>query len=404
MRTTHASKLRNSSSSAASAKGAKPTTKATKRFPQSANPIATNAGRLLASDSVRVLLLTNGLGYGGAERLVESLAVDLKAAGDAVRVVATTRGGPLAEILSEQGIRVSVLGIKHPLDVRIPFKLWQAGLRFRADIVHSHLAVSDIAQAAAGLGQRSARHVVTVHNPGVELSAAKHRLWAPALARADQVLAVSQAVARTVPVPCEILRPSLVQPEPVDAEAKQRARQQLGLAPDDQRPVVLSVGRLARIKGFDVLKDAAEAVAEDVHFLLIGDGPEAKALTGGRLRLLGERADVSALLPGADLLVLPSRSEGLPQIVLQGMAARLPVLATAVGGSPELVSHDQTGWLVPPENSEALADALTQALSNLERARALGEAGYQKLVSEGWTREDTARRTRALYQSLLKRR
>ena len=278
---------------------------------------------------MRVLLLTNGLGYGGAERLVQALAEDLSAHGDAVRVVATTRGGPIQDELESAGIQTEVLGLRTSYDVRAVARLWQANLRFRPHIVHSHLAVSDIAQAAVRRLKRSGKHVITVHNPGVELSNAKRALWTPALAQADRVLAVSDAVAKSVVVPAQVLRPSLVTPQPLSSDARTEARARMGIR--DARPIILFVGRLMPIKGIDVLMTAAPQV-QGAHIVVVGDGPLQDSLRAPAIAL-GARSDVPLLLQGADIVVLPSRSEGLPQIILQAMAAERALVATRVGGT-----------------------------------------------------------------------
>lgn len=345
---------------------------------------------------MRVLLLTNGLRFGGAERIVEALAEDLSAAGDAVEVVATTRGGAIADRLRGRGIPVTVLGLRNPLDATLPWRFGQILRRFRPDVVHSHLAVSDIVSALTpGPGARLA----TVHNPGVELGWTKRRLWRRALRRMDHVTAVSAAAAAGLPGRAEILHPSLLR---LDRSLPDRpeARRRLGL-PIAGR-LVLGLGRLARVKGFDLLARVAPHL--DATVAVIGEGPARGELAGGPLWLLGARADAATLLCAADVFVLPSRSEGFPQAALEAMAAGVPVVATAVGGTPELVRHRETGWLVPREDGAALQAALNRLLAAPEEASALARAARRAIAERGLTRADMVARHRDVYRRLSRQR
>jgi glycosyltransferase involved in cell wall biosynthesis len=122
--------------------------------------------------------------------------------------------------------------------------------------------------------------------------------------------------------------------------------------------------------------------------VLIGEGRERPALEaqarrlGLTVRFLGERADVERLLPLMDVFVLSSREEGIPNALLEAMAAGRPCVATAVGGTPEVLADGRTGWLVPPADPAALAQALAQALGDRVEAARRGLAA----------REETTRR------------
>lgn len=344
---------------------------------------------------MRIALLTNGLGFGGAERIVEALAEDLRSAGDEVEVFATTRGGPIADALREGGHPVHVLGLRSALDVRLLVRLREHLHRFRPDLIHSHLAVSDIASAFSG---REAVRLSTVHNPGLEIRGAKRWLWRRALPRLDAVAAVSAAAARQLPLPARIMRPSLVDLE-APRLSRNEARARLGL--DPSRPLILAVGRRTPVKGLDVLDRAVPHLqTPKVQVAVIGDGEDRSPV---HLRLLGPHPDAARLIAAADILALPSRSEGFPQVPLHAMAAEVPVVATAVGGTPEVVVDGVTGRLVPPEAPEALARALDELLQSPERARSFGQAGLQRLRQEGLTRSGMVDAYRNLYRELVRR-
>ena len=350
---------------------------------------------------MRITLLTNGLGFGGAERIVEALADDLRDYGDDIAIVTTTRGGPIEESLRHRGHRVTVLGLRGIWDTSIVLKLGALVRAHRSDVVHSHLAVSDIASAASNIIHRAAR-LCTVHNPGVELGRVKRWLWLKSLGTMDRVFAVSQAAQQKLPchIPSTIVRPSLIDLGHTQL-SRLEARTRLGL--DPIRPIVLAIGRLAHIKGLDVLNQAVSHIkTPGVMAAVIGDGPMRSHLLNSDLTLLGPRPDASALVRAADVLVLPSRSEGFPQAPLHAMAASIPVVATRVGGTPEVVVDGVTGILVPSENPRALATALDRVLQTPNLAAQLGSAGRQRIIEEKFTRQGMVEATRAQYASVLR--
>jgi L-malate glycosyltransferase len=148
---------------------------------------------------------------------------------------------------------------------------------------------------------------------------------------------------------------------------------------------IVTVANLRREKAHDVLIEAAPLVLRrcpDAEFIVAGDGPRRTELEGlarlrgvaGRMRFLGHCEDVPRLLAESDLFVLPSRSEAFPNGVLEAMAAGLPVVATRVGGITELVEHQRTGVLVPPDDARALAFAVLDLVQWREHAIELGRA------------------------------
>jgi glycosyltransferase involved in cell wall biosynthesis len=160
-----------------------------------------------------------------------------------------------------------------------------------------------------------------------------------------------------------------------------------GLAGGDG-PIVLAAGRLSAEKGFQVLVEAAPAIIRAVpsaRLVIFGDGPlrgrlERRVIALGladRVRLPGFRDDLDRLLPWADVVVLPSLTEGLPNVALEAAAAGVPVVATAVGGTPEVVVSGRTGFLVPASSPNVLAVRVAELLGNEGLARAFGAFGRQ---------------------------
>jgi glycosyltransferase involved in cell wall biosynthesis len=194
-------------------------------------------------------------------------------------------------------------------------------------------------------------------------------------------------------------------------------RDELGLAADT--PLVAMVSRLNRARGIDFkgvgdFLAAAALVAKrrpDVRFVILGDGPcraefECDARQRGladRVVFAGLRMDVQRLLAEVTLSVLPSLSEGLPNALLESMAAGVPTVATNVGGNPEVVADGVTGLLVPPRDGEALAAAMCVLLERPELARRFGEAARQR-ASACFSIERMVHETEALYLHLLRSR
>jgi glycosyltransferase involved in cell wall biosynthesis len=178
-------------------------------------------------------------------------------------------------------------------------------------------------------------------------------------------------------------------------------------AGDLQRPIVLCLARLDKQKGIGFLLQAAQEV-EKATFVLVGEGPERAHLVSEAKRLgvservvfLGHRNDVPQLLAGADLFVLPSLWEGLPLSILEAMAANKAVIATAVGGTPEAITHGATGLLVPPSDPAALARAIRSVLEDSNLAQRLARAGHEHVNLE-FSIESMVRRTTAVYRQLL---
>jgi glycosyltransferase involved in cell wall biosynthesis len=200
-------------------------------------------------------------------------------------------------------------------------------------------------------------------------------------------------------VDVEHFHPSL----PADA-----VRQEFGLA----TPVVGTVAMFRHSKGHRVLLRAIPQVLEDepgAEFFWVGDGvgraalqqEVAQAALETKIHLAGFREDVAACMAAMDVVVLPSiKSDGVPQVILQALAMRRPVVATAAGGIPEVIQHQQTGVLVPPNNPHALAEAIVRVLREPGLAAAWALAGEQ-LINTHYTMEHMIDRTAAVYTAVL---
>src|SRR5262245_14539104 len=235
----------------------------------------------------------------------------------------------------------------------------------------------------------------TGENLKVRLYEALDRL---ALRWLDRVVCVSEGQAvkvRRAGVPAErvvVIRNAIRADRFTDPDPQARdVLQSLFASP--RRHLVVAAGRLSPEKGFSVLVEAARRVvasSPDAGFVLFGDGALREALgrqiaaagLAGAFVLAGFRGDLDRLLPAADLLVLPSYTEGLPNVVLEAFAAGVPVVATAVGGTPEVVEDGHSGFLVPPGDAPRLAQRVAELLANEARRRAMGQCGRWRVLQE----------------------
>jgi sugar transferase (PEP-CTERM/EpsH1 system associated) len=194
-------------------------------------------------------------------------------------------------------------------------------------------------------------------------------------------------------------------------QAAAQARRVIGIPVE--APLVGSVGRLHSQKGFSDLLTALAQVRRripSVRLFLAGDGElwadlEAQSRSLGlseAVTFAGVRTDVPEILAALDVFVLPSLWEGMPNAVLEAMAAGLPVVATAVGGTPEVVVDGVTGLLVPPRDPDALARAIESLLRDPGLRRKMGQAGWKR-VERCFSVEQMVRKTEYLYETLLNR-
>jgi glycosyltransferase involved in cell wall biosynthesis len=346
-----------------------------------------------------MLLVVDSLDGGGAERHVVGLAVELARRGHQVTVacsvVAGAPGSAHADLVASLACAgVPVVALTGRLAKRRFSPAFARGLRrlVRAggwDVVHAHIWASTVAAAVATAGT-GVPLLLTEHTEAPWRSPA-HRLasrWV--YARASAILAVSSAIAALLrggyAVPAG--RITTVLPAVVTLAGPQPARAAPPRA-GGPGPVVGLVCRLAPEKGGDVLLRAAALLRPglpDLRVTVVGDGPVRPRLEalarrlglGDAVAFCGFRPDAARLIAGLDVLAVPSRSDGSPLVVLEALAAGVPVVASAVGGIPDQVRDGREALLVPPGDAVALAAALRAVLTDPARARALRAAGRRR--------------------------
>jgi len=269
-------------------------------------------------------------------------------------------------------------------------RLYRAVRRAAPDLVHAH-ANKATAMLALLRPLLALSFVATLHNR-------KSRLWM--FRRCDAVIAVSQSLADCLPArQVQVIPNGIAPPAPVDAARVAALR-----APLAGGPLVLAAGRLVQAKGFDVLLNAWQGVAAQLW--IAGDGPQRAKLESAirslglqdRVRLLGQRDDIDLLMAAADLLVLPSRREGFPYVLLEALHRRLPVIATRVSGAVDVLPEP---WLVAVEDPAALATAVNRALSGRERLQA-DFTGLWDRAGQEFSLATMVQRTEAVYRKVLR--
>jgi glycosyltransferase involved in cell wall biosynthesis len=348
---------------------------------------------------VNVVQLVIGGDVAGGQIVALQIAHAARDAGHRVTFVSPTTG-PFVDRVRVEGFDADVIPIRGALDVRAITQLARTFRARKTNLVHTHghfgvNVAGRVAARLAGAAAISHMHIENAFRDGpgrslqVRLDNATARLCSAIVAVSDSTRASLERQGYPT-TRLRTIRNGI--DEAADAEP-------VSLAP---QPTVLQIARLARVKGQHTLLHALTRI--DAHAVLVGrdlesDGAYQRTLEDDAVRLgvadrvvfAGLRDDVAALLAGCDVFCLPSSAEGLPIVVLEAMAAGRPVVASAVGGTPELVVDGVTGLLVPPEDAVALADALSSLLGDADWSRALGEAGRERVRREFSLRATTAR-------------
>jgi len=362
----------------------------------------------------RILQIIPTLDQAGAEKQMSLLARGLPAEEFELHVCALSRGGPLLAGLVEAQIPVTVIGKRWQLDPEAFWRLRNHVARLRPQLIHTWMLAANAhgyaAAKAAGVeclvaaqrcvdpwkgwGQLAvdrhiARHCrrVVVNSPAVRDFYLRHGL------PAEKIRVIPNGVATA---------------EPTHTTRRQLLAE-LGL-PAGSRLVGL-VGRLwpqKRVKDAIWAADLLKVIRDDVHLLVIGDGPHRNRLRKFRdqvripdkVHFLGHRGDVPRFLPHLDVLWSTSGYEGQSNAVLEAMAAAVPVVATDIPGTRDLVLPESTGYLVPVGDRAGFARWTNKLLDDAELARRLGQAGRRR-VQRDFTVEKMVRCHAELYRELL---
>lgn len=369
----------------------------------------------------RVLsLLSTGLAYGGAETQLVRLATRLKVRGWRVRVISMLPPQAYLEQLVQAGIPVESLGMRRGVpDPRALLRLVGILRRERPAVLTTFMYHANILGRVAGQLSGVPVVVSSIRNENFG-GPARDRImrltdWMADVTTINSQLAGEAVVGRGV-VPPEKLR---VIPNGLDTiqfvwTPKIRAQMRQALELGEDSFVWIAVGRIEEQKDYPNLLAAFARVAREYPksvLYIAGQGPLRPLLEDAVrhlgivdcVRFLGVRTDIHHLLAASDAFVLSSAWEGLPNVVMEALAAAKPVVATRVGGVPELVEEGKSGFLVPPKDPEALAKAMMRMMSLSSEARcAMGQAGRAH-VEAHFALERVVDQWETLYRELLQR-
>ena len=368
----------------------------------------------------RLLILDTELEMGGKEKLLYDFIARADRSRFQISVCCLKRGGYFKDRIAALGIPFYDGLLQHRFDA-MAFRQLEAVIRTeKVEIVetfaHPNTVIFSSVARARSLVERV---VVTYHAMAADANGTVVRPYLrPLLRRLDGHIAVAEIQKKKL-VAVDGLRDESVRViyngvdtavfRPAAAGERDHLRRDLGIPAD--AVLLVSVGSLKPIKGIDVLLDAFAPVAQReprARLMIVGDGPDRAALQAqaralqidSRVAFLGLRDDVHALLRIADGLVLASRTEALPTVILEAMASGLPVVATNVGGVPEMVEPDASGVLVAPEDAVQLGDAMHRLVASEGTRRQFGERG-RAIVQERFRVETMCEQRMSYFEDVL---
>ncbi|NOZ20293.1 MAG: glycosyltransferase [Planctomycetes bacterium] len=363
---------------------------------------------------MRVFYLITDLDIGGAEKTLCHLVRGLPRAEFHPVVACLTGAGELGGALADEDVSVCYVRMRSRFDLGATLRVARLLSDHQPDVLHTFLFHANlIGRMAAWLAG-----VPVVISSARVAEPRRHHLWLDGWTHrlVDAETCVSDSVRnylakrRVMPVRKLVTVPNGVDVDRFDVNSR-NVRQDLGI--DEDAAIVLAIARLERQKGLSYLLRAAEGVIEkrrDALFLIAGEGGMRNSLERiaatrnleSRVRFLGFRRDVPRLISAADVFVVSSLWEGMPNALLEAMAGAKPVVATDVEGCREIVQPEQTGLLVPPRDARALAEGIVSLLENSETRKAMGRAG-RKHVEEHFTLRQMIQNNVLLYVNHVRR-
>lgn len=351
---------------------------------------------------IKILYLTTSPQLGGAEKMLLELAtrIDKEKFEIVVCTIKGERDGDLLKLLRKRGIETYSLNADRKWQVHKLLKIRRIIKTFQPDIIQSYLFFDNIVAGIFGKLTRVPLVVFGQRNVETHRSFVRNLLDKFTLPLADFVISNTEAgkeiVVKREKFPADrvyVIANGIDMPEA--KREKPRLHELVGRNKLPGQPFVAGfIGFMIEQKGIPYLLEAAEEIARshpEVVFILIGSGPlkgRMKQLSdeinlGGKVIFAGHRGRGSRYMSLFDVFVLPSLWEGMPNVVMEAMAHSVPVVATKVGGVPELVEHGKTGYIVEPGDASALAKAVEKVvLMNPTEREAMGERGFERMKSE----------------------
>lgn len=377
----------------------------------------------ITPSKTKVLYVITKSNFGGAQRYVYDLATNLPESKFDV-LVATGGSGTLVQKLQEKGVRtIPLFSLTRDVNASSDFSAFVELLKLfkneRPDVVHLNSA------KAGGVGALAARFanvpniIFTAHGwafneerPLFERILIKLFSWITVIL-SHKTIAVSDAIARNMSWPFAASKISVIKNSIGTTQLYSRAEARELLSNISHTIIpqnALIVGTIAELHPSKGLKYSIEAAAAliknnpDIYYLILGDGQEKEKISSlikdhkleGRVLLLGFVNDAARYLKAFDCFVLPSITEGMGYVLLEAGLAKLPVVATNVGGIPEVITHNETGLLVPSRDVAAITKALENIFQSESFREDIGNALYKK-VTHDFVLDNMIQKTTELY-------
>ena len=348
-----------------------------------------------------IIYMIDGLGMGGAERLMIPILghIDHQRFNVRVCVLQSKHGNPLADDIRTLNAPVDFVEVKHLRDIQSLWRLRNYLKHTHADLLHTQLEFSNI------LGNISAKllrlpsvctvHVLPPSNPDFKTRLHQRTEWLALRLFCNRVITVSEETRRqyilhsgipnrkllTIYNGIDLTNFQRLEPDPQRVALRNEFR-----LPDDSN-LLITVAVLRQLKGIEYMLRALPDILRahpNTYYLIVGDGPHREALSltaqqaGVQEHVIfaGTRNDIPHLLSASDIFILPTLTEALPTVLAEAMACRLPIVASAVGGVPEMVVDGVNGILVQPANPAELSQVCNNLLAHPDKLSALGESGW----------------------------
>jgi len=362
-----------------------------------------------------IMQVTFGMVIGGLERVIMELCRRVDPSRYRLSICCIGRRGPLADVMEAEGVPVIVCEKQSKLAKY--FRGVELARIFRehhVDLVHAHHTPA-LVDGVVGASLAGVPLITTDHTKAYPTSR-RWRLLENGASRVAKVMVAVSAHSKA-----DLIRYQGIAPEKLKVihngldlklsrrETVSELRREIGLAPEDL--VIGTAARLEDQKGLDLLVDAVPTIARHVpnaRVVIVGGGGREGALReqvermrlGDRVLITGYRVDGVDLIDTFDCFVQTSHWEGMPMALLEAMALHKPIVATAVGGVPEVVVDGVTGILLSPRDRDALARSLIRVLTNRREAVRMGEAGYRRYLTH-FTSAGMITEYEQLYASVL---
>ncbi|MFO0780554.1 MAG: glycosyltransferase family 4 protein [Candidatus Gracilibacteria bacterium] len=372
-----------------------------------------------------ILFYTDTPFTGGAEKHIQLLAENLIKDGYNVRVVCSNskRLDEWCAAMKKNGVETLRLKVSHKHDPRHYFQLKKILKNLTPDLLHLHLWNPGACRYAFWAGAQKGVKIITTEHDPFPLKGLKKKIKTGAMRKTVHTITVSEAnyqqMLRWYPEQKNLM--SVIH-NGIDLEAfekellhfttqeKHKIRSQL-FGAENTDTIILTVAALHPRKGLQYLIRGMKEVIEnknDVKLVIVGEGPEEEDLKKlikklkleNHIRLVGKQESIPKILKSSDLFVLPSVKEAFGLVLLEAMAAQLPIVATNVGGIPEIVEDRKSGFLVEPGSAEALAKTIIMLLKNKPLREKIAFLGHHQVKRFGI--ESMVEKTKKIYERIAK--